>query len=66
MSFSTSTSTFISAPAPNIAFLPSTNTSTINKDYNASQVVVSFLVIVKPAFIKYLEETQNALIKRVI
>ena len=47
------TSTPASAPA---APLPPTNTP-INKDYNASQVVVSFLVIVKPTFTKYLEET---------
>jgi len=46
-----------SAPTPTVAPLPPTNTPTINKDYNAGQVVVSFLVIVKPTFTKYLEET---------
>jgi len=54
---SASTSAPTSAPAPNAAPLPPTNTPTANKDYNASQAVVSFLVIVKPAFTKYLEET---------
>ena len=58
---STPTSAPASAPA---APLPPTNTP-INKDYNASQAVVSFLVIVKPAFTKYLEETRNVSIKRV-
>jgi len=57
MSSSASTFTPTSALAPNIASLPPTNTPTANKDYNASQVVISFLVIVKPAFTKYLEET---------
>ena len=52
-----------SAPASAPA-LPPTNTPT-NEDYNASQAVVSFLVIVKPAFTKYLEETRNVSIKRV-
>jgi hypothetical protein len=60
------TSAPASAPAPNAAPLPPTNTPTINEDYNASQAVVSFLVIVKPTFTKYLEETRNASIKRVI
>jgi len=50
---STPTSAPTSAPA---APLPPVNTP-INKDYNASQAVVSFLVTVKPAFTKYLEET---------
>jgi len=54
------TSAPASAPA---APLPLTNTP-INKDYNAGQAVVS-LVIVKPAFTKYLEETRNVSIKRV-
>ena len=58
-------STPTSAPAPNAAPLSPTNTPTINKDYNASQAVISFLVIVKPTFTKYLEETRNASIKRV-
>ena len=65
MSSSASTSAPTSAPT-SAAPLPPTNTPTANDDYNASQAVVSFSVIVKPAFIKYLEETQNALIKRVI
>jgi len=51
------------ASAP-VAPLPLTNTPT-NEDYNAGQAVVSFLVIVKPAFTKYLEETRNVSIKRV-
>ena len=50
-----STPTSASASAP-VAPLPPTNTP-INEDYNAGQVVVSFLVIVKPTFTKYLEET---------
>jgi hypothetical protein len=54
MSSSTPTSAPASAPA---APLPPTNTPTINEDYNTSQAVISFLVIVKPAFTKYLEET---------
>ena len=54
-----------SAPTPTAAPLPPTNTPTVNEDYNAGQAVVSFSVTVKPAFTKYLEETQNALIKRV-
>jgi hypothetical protein len=49
---SASTSTPTSVSIPNAALLP----PTINKDYNASQAVISFLVIVKPAFIKYLKE----------
>jgi len=57
ISSSASTSAPTSTPALNIASLPPTNTPTANKDYNASQVVVSFLVIVKPTFTKYLEET---------
>jgi hypothetical protein len=60
-----SSSTPTSTPVPNAAPLPLTNTPTVNKDYNAGQVVISFLVIVKPAFTKYLEETRNASIKRV-
>ena len=55
-----------SAPIPNAAPLPPTNTSTINKDYNTGQAVISFLVIVKPTPTKYLEETRNVSIKRVI
>jgi hypothetical protein len=50
---------FMSTPVP--TFVPIPNTAplppTINKDYNASQAVISFLVIVKPAFTKYLKET---------
>jgi len=51
------------ASAP-IAPLPPTDTP-INEDYNTSQAVVSFLVIVKPTFTKYLKETRNVSIKRV-
>ena len=65
MSSSAATSVPASAPAPNAAPLPPTDTPTINDDYNASQAVVSFLVIVKPTFTKYLEETWNAFIKRI-
>ena len=52
-----SSSASTSAPALNAAPLPPTNTPTTNEDYNAGQAVVSFLVIVKPTFTKYLEET---------
>ena len=45
----------------NITTLPS-----LTKYYNAFQAIPLFLVIVKPAFIKYLEETRKNLIKRVI
>ena len=62
MSSSTPTSAPAFAPA---ASLPPTNTPTINEDYNAGQAVISFLVIVKPTFTKYLEETRNVSIKRV-
>jgi len=57
ISSSASTSAPTSAPAPNAAPLPPTNTPTVNDNYNASQAVVSFLIIVKPTFTKYLEET---------
>jgi len=57
MSSSAPTSAPTSTPAPNAAPLPPTNTPTANEDYNAGQVVISFSVIVKPAFTKYLEET---------
>lgn len=50
---------------PNAAPLPPTDTPTANEDYNAGQAVVSFTVIVKPAFTKHLEETQTASTKRV-
>jgi len=50
-----STPTSAPASAP-IAPLPLTNTPT-NEDYNAGQAVISFLVIVKPTFTKYLEKT---------
>ena len=62
---SASTSAPASAPASNAAPLPPTDTPTTNEDYNASQVVISFLVIVKPTSTKYLEETRNVSIKRV-
>jgi hypothetical protein len=62
MSSSAPTSAPASAPA---APLPPTNTPTTNEDYNAGQAVVSFSVIVKLAFTKYLEETRNVSIKRV-
>ena len=52
-----------SAPIPNVAPLPSTNTSTANKDYNTGLAVVSFLVIVKPIFITYLEKNLKRLYK---
>jgi hypothetical protein len=52
-----------SAAAPNTAPLPPTNTPTINNNYNASQAVISFLIIVKPAFTKYLEKKPECLNK---
>ena len=63
LSAPTSAPTSAPASAPT-APLPPTDTPT-NEDYNASQAVVSFSVIVKPAFTKYLEETRNVSIKRV-
>ena len=57
MSSSAPTSAPTFAPTPNAAPLPPTNTPTVNKDYNAGQAVISILVIVKPAFTKYLKET---------
>ena len=60
---SAATSAATSVVIPNAAPLPPINTPTVNNDYNASQAVISFLIIVKPAFTKYLEETRDSLIK---
>jgi hypothetical protein len=45
----------------NITTLP----SSLTKYYNVSQAIPIFLVIVKPAFIKYLKKIREKLIKRV-
>jgi hypothetical protein len=58
----------MSASAPNPVPTSASNTtlpSTISKFYNAAQAIPTLLVIVKPAFIKYLEETKKNSIKRV-
>ena len=39
--------------------------STIFKFYNAAWAISAFLVIVKPAFIKYLKKTREKLIKHI-
>jgi hypothetical protein len=46
--------------APNVIASP-----TADDSYNVSCAISAFLVIVKPAFTKYLEETRVNLIKRV-
>ena len=56
------------ASAPNPVPTSVSNTTTLpslTKYYNASQAIPAFLVIVKPTFIKYLEETRKNLIKRI-
>jgi len=56
----------MSASAPNPAPTSASNTtlpSTISGFYNAAWAIPAFLVIVKPAFIKYLEETRKNSIK---
>ena len=57
----TSTTTSITTSTRNIIASP----STIDDSYNVSYAIPTFLVIVKPAFTKYLEETRVNLIKRV-
>ena len=59
---STSVTTSATTSAPNAIASP----STADNSYNVSYAIPAFSVTVKPAFTKYLEETQNALIKRVI
>jgi hypothetical protein len=56
------------ASTPNPAPTSASNTtlpSIISEFYNAAQAIPTFLVIVKPTFIKYLEETRKNSIKRV-
>ena len=58
----------MSASEPNSAPTSASNAtlpSTISGFYNAAQAIPAFLVIVKPTFIKYLEETRKNSIKRV-
>jgi hypothetical protein len=60
--------TAMSASAPNPVPTSASNTTTLpslTEYYNASQAIPAFLVIVKPTFIKYLEETRKNLIKRI-
>jgi hypothetical protein len=52
--------TFNLAP---ISIFNATLPSTISEFYNAAWAISVFLVIVKPAFIKYLKETRKNLIK---
>ena len=49
-------------PAPT-SISNTTLLSTIFKFYNAAWAISAFLVIIKPAFTKYLEETKVNLIK---
>ena len=53
--------TFATTSAPNTITSP----STADDSYNVSYAISAFLVIVKPAFTKYLEETRVNLIKYV-
>ena len=58
--------TAMSASAPNPAPASASNAtlpSTTSKFYNAAQAISAFLVTVKPAFTKYLEETRKNSIK---
>ena len=58
----------MSASTPNPIPTSASNTTTLpslTKYYNASRAIPTFLVIVKPTFIKYLEETRKNLIKRI-
>ena len=58
--------TAMSASVPNPIPTSASNTTTLpslTKYYNASRAIPTFLVIVKPAFIKYLEETRKNSIK---
>ena len=58
----------MSASAPNPAPASASNAtlpSTISGFYNAAQAIPAFSVTVKPAFIKYLEETRKNSTKQV-
>jgi len=58
----------MSAFTPNPAPTSASNTtlpSTTSEFYNAARAIPTFLVIVKPAFIKYLEGTRKNSIKQV-
>jgi len=58
--------TAISASVPNLAPTSASNStlpSTISEFYNAARAIPTFLVTVKPTFIKYLEETRKNSIK---
>ena len=57
----TSATTSVTTSAPNIIASP----STADDSYNVSYAISAFLVIVKPTFTKYLEETRVNSIKRV-
>jgi hypothetical protein len=60
--------TAILASVPNPIPTSASNTTTLpslTEYYNASRAIPAFLIIVKPIFIKYLEETRKNLIKRV-
>ena len=57
----TSATTSATTSAPNTITSP----STADNSYNISYAISAFLVIVKPAFIKYLKETRVNLIKHV-
>ena len=54
-------------PATAMAFASNatTLTSTTSEFNNAARAILAFSVMVKPAFIKYLEETRKNSIKRV-
>jgi hypothetical protein len=52
------------ASAPNPAFISNVTTLPfISEFYNAALAIPAFLIIVKPPFIKYLEETRKNSIK---
>jgi hypothetical protein len=57
----TSATTSATTSAPNAIASP----STADDSYNVSYAIPAFLVIVKPTFTKYLEETRVNLIKRI-
>jgi len=60
-STTTSVTTSITTSVPNTIASP----STVDDSYNIFYAISAFLVIVKPTFTKYLEETRVNLIKRV-
>ena len=53
------------ATAMALASNATTLTSTTSEFNNAARAILAFSVMVKPAFIKYLEETRKSSIKRV-